>query len=129
MFVRADLDTLRIAPWVPRTALCLFDAFIGPDGPAHPHDPRAILRRAVARLEATGYLAWTASELEFYLCDERWQRIYADTRCWSMERGAELEPVLGEIRDAARVRCSSRVEPDRVRARSDGDQRRTGGTA
>ena len=102
MFVRADLDTLRIAPWAPRTALCLFDAFIGPDGPTHPLDPRAILRRAVARLEATGYVAWTASELEFYLCDERWQRIYADTRCWSMERGAELEPVLGEIRATLR---------------------------
>ena len=109
MFVRADLDTLRIAPWAPRTALCLFDAFIGPDGPTHPLDPRAILRRAVARLEATGYVAWTASELEFYLCDERWQRIYADTRCWSMERGAELEPVLGIARE---------LEPQRV---TDGD--------
>jgi len=113
MFVRADLGTLRVAPWAARTALCLFDAFVGPDGPEHPLDSRAILRRAVARLNVTGYVAWTASELEFYLCDEQWQRIYADTRCWSMERGSDLEPVLGEIR-ATLLRCDVPVESSQI---------------
>jgi len=98
MHVQPDLSTLRPAPWADRTAFCLMDAFVERGGPPNPLDPRGILRRAVGSLDAQGYQAWVASELEFYLCTADWRPLFDDHRCWSMTRGAEVEPLLGEIR-------------------------------
>ncbi len=98
MHVMPDLSTLRLAPWAERTAFCLMDAYVERDGAPNPLDPRAILRRSVETLGDAGYEAWIASELEFYLCTAEWEPIFDDHRCWSMTRGAEYEPVLGEIR-------------------------------
>jgi glutamine synthetase len=98
MHVVPDLNTLRPAPWAERTAFCLMDAFVEPDGVPNPLDTRGILRRAVHTLGEVGYEAWVAPELEFYLCASDWQPVYQDHRCWSMTRGAEYEPVIGEIR-------------------------------
>lgn len=96
--VAPDLTTLRLAPWADRTAFCLMDTFVAPEGDPNPMDSRGILRRAVGALSAQGYEAWTAPELEFYLCTELERPAFDDHRCWSMTRGAEFEPVLGEIR-------------------------------
>jgi glutamine synthetase len=98
MHVAPDLATLRPAAWAERTAFCLMDAYLERDGSPNPLDTRGILRRAVASLGDRGFEAWVAPELEFYLCTPDWQPIYDDHRCWSMTRGAEVEPVLGEIR-------------------------------
>jgi glutamine synthetase len=98
MHVAPDLSTLRPAPWAERTAFCFMDAFLERGGPPNPLDTRGILRRSVAALGRHGYEAWVASELEFYLCTADWRPAYEDHRCWSMTRGAELEPVIGEIR-------------------------------
>ena len=99
MHVLPDLSTLRPAPWAERTAFCLMDAFEEPGGAPNPLATRGILRRSVETLGDLGYEAWVAPELEFYLCTENWQPVYEDHRCWSMTRGAEYEPVIGEIRD------------------------------
>ena len=98
MHVQPDLDTLRAAPWAERTAFCLMDAFEERGGAPHPMSTRAMLRRAVADLGDLGYEAWVAPELEFYLCTEDWQPVSQDHRCWSMTRGDEAEPIVGEIR-------------------------------
>ena len=98
MHVLPDLSTLRPAPWAERTAFCLMDAFVEPGGEPHPLATRGILRRSVETLGDLGYEAWVAPELEFYLCTADWQPVYEDHRCWSMTRGAEYEPVIGEIR-------------------------------
>lgn len=98
MHVAPDLASVRPAPWAPGTAFCLMDVLDGPGGPPHPLSTRGMLRRAVAQLKDLGYEAWTASELEFYLLSEDGRPIDRDHRCWSMERGAEYEPVIGEIR-------------------------------
>jgi glutamine synthetase len=100
MHVVPDLSTLRPAPWAERTAFCLMDAFTASGGEPHPLDTRGILRRSVATLEGIGYDAWVASELEFYLCTPDGQPLDDDVRCWSMTRGAEYEPVIGEIRSS-----------------------------
>ena len=63
-----------------------------PSPPVGPSDSSA------AALEGLGYDAWVASELEFYLCTPDGQPLDDDVRCWSMTRGAEYEPVIGEIR-------------------------------
>jgi glutamine synthetase len=98
MHMVPDLSSLRPAPWADRTAFCMLDGYVEPGGDPHPLDPRGIARRAVDALAATGYEAWVAPELEFYLTTEDWQPLYEDHRCWSMTLGAEHEPILGAIR-------------------------------
>jgi glutamine synthetase len=67
--LKPDLATLRRTPWLPGTALVLCDV---QDHHGHdlPHSPRGILKRQIARLDARGWKAFMASELEFYLFDE-----------------------------------------------------------
>ena len=68
--MKPDLSTIRLTPWLEKTALVLCDI---QDHHTHedlPHSPRGILKRQVARLKERGYLAYFASELEFYLFDE-----------------------------------------------------------
>ena len=68
--LKPDLATLRHVPWLEATALVLCDI---QDHHSHadlPHSPRAILRKQVARLAERGWMAYFASELEFYLFDE-----------------------------------------------------------
>ncbi|MDP9243430.1 MAG: glutamine synthetase family protein [Actinomycetota bacterium] len=100
MHILPDLSTLRHASWAEATAFCLMDALEEPGGRPNPVASRGILRRAIERLGEAGYDAWVAPELEFYLCTESWEPLYPDRRNWSMTLGAEVEPVLGEIRSA-----------------------------
>jgi glutamine synthetase len=68
--MKPDLGTIRLVPWLEKTALVLCDILDHHDHEDLAHSPRAILRRQVRRLEERGYLAYFASELEFYLFDE-----------------------------------------------------------
>ena len=79
--MRPDLSTIRLTPWLEKTALVLCDI---EDHRTHedlPHSPRGILKKQIARLTERGWLGYFASELEFYLFDEtyatarakRWQ--------------------------------------------------------
>jgi glutamine synthetase len=73
--MKPDMATLRRIPWLEKTALVLCDI---QDHHTHadlPHSPRAILRKQVARLTERGWLAYFASELEFYLFDESYDSI------------------------------------------------------
>jgi glutamine synthetase len=75
--MKPDMSTLRRIPWLEKTALVLCDL---QDHHTHsdlPHSPRAILRKQVARLKERGWLAYFASELEFYLFDESYDSIRA----------------------------------------------------
>ena len=68
--MKPDLSTIRLVPWLEKTALVLNDI---QDHHTHadlPHSPRAILRKQVARLKERGWIGYFASELEFYLLDE-----------------------------------------------------------
>jgi glutamine synthetase len=96
--VAPDLTSLRRAAWADRTAFCFMDVLAGPRGEPHAMSSRGILRRATGTLEALGYEAWVASELEFYLLDADLEPVDRDHRCWSMTRGAQYEPVIGQIR-------------------------------
>ncbi len=68
--MKPDLSTLRKIPWLEKTALVLCDVLDHHDHSDLPHSPRAILRKQVKRLQDRGYLAYFASELEFYLFSE-----------------------------------------------------------
>ncbi len=62
-----DLTTLRVADWLPGTAIVLCDLVDDATHDLVPVAPRTILRRQVERAAAAGYHAKSASELEYYL--------------------------------------------------------------
>src|SRR5262249_27979524 len=70
--VKPDMGTLRLAPWLEKTAIVLGD-MLTDEGEAVEEAPRQILRRQVQRLAALGSTARVASELEFYLFKETYE--------------------------------------------------------
>ncbi len=62
-----DLSTLRIIPWLEKTALVICDVFDEETGELIAVAPRTILKRQLERAKAAGYTVKTGSELEFYL--------------------------------------------------------------
>lgn len=62
-----DLETLRYAAWLDRTALVIADVEDESTHDLVPFAPRTILRQAVDQAEALGYGAQAASELEYYI--------------------------------------------------------------
>jgi glutamine synthetase len=66
-----DLDTLRVVPWHPRTALFLCDWELPEHAGPVPISPRGVLRRVIGRAREMGYEPQSALELEFYLLREK----------------------------------------------------------
>jgi glutamine synthetase len=74
---RPDWNTLRVIPWLEKTALVLGDAVDEQTGDLVPVAPRTILRRQVERAEAMGFRPMMASELEFYLLRDTYEEAAA----------------------------------------------------
>jgi len=71
VWLRPDIDTLRVLPWQPTHASTL-GAFVTRDGTPWPFCPRTALLRAVDRLEHAGFSLQAGFEHEFLLlrrCD------------------------------------------------------------
>lgn len=73
--MKPDLTTLRLAPWLPGTALVLADLLDHTTHEEVPHSPRAILKRQVARARAMGYEPMMATELEFYIFENSYESL------------------------------------------------------
>ena len=108
--MKPDLATIRNVPWLEKTALLSCDVLDHETHADLPHSPRAILRRQVKRLKERGYLAYFASELEFYLFDEtyktvrekRWQNLdtaSAYTEDYMLQLTTKEEGVMRAIRN------------------------------
>jgi glutamine synthetase len=98
MAVIPDLETFGLAPWLEGTAFVVCDTV---DERTHEPlvvDSRHQLRRAVERVRAAGYEPIVASEIEFHLCNDDWTPFYTGVHCYSLTKGAEVEPVVGDIR-------------------------------
>lgn len=106
--LKPDLDTLRITPWLPGTALVICDV-LDQHGADVPYSPRAMLKRQIARLAEKGWTAALASELEFYIFKETFEEAarkrYRDmeTAGWFIEDYSVLqttreEPFMRAIR-------------------------------
>ncbi|RUM97447.1 glutamine synthetase [Pseudaminobacter arsenicus] len=90
--MKPDLSTLRLVPWLEKTALVICDVLGHHDHDDLPHSPRAVLRKQLRRLEQRGFLAYFASELEFYLFDETYDT--ARAKHW---RGLDTaSPYIGD---------------------------------
>ncbi|MBJ3778636.1 glutamine synthetase family protein [Acuticoccus mangrovi] len=79
-----DLSTLRLVPWLERTAFVLCDAANETTGELLDIAPRTLLKRQIARAEAIGLRFKCATELEFFLFDdsfaEAWEKKYDGLR-------------------------------------------------
>jgi glutamine synthetase len=79
-----DLSTLRLLPWLEKTALVLCD-LVDEDGAPIEVSPRRILQRQLQRAAAAGFSVQCGSELEFYLFKETYDDAAA-------KRWADLTP-------------------------------------
>lgn len=100
MHALPDLATLRISGVSDGTAVCVCDTIDPATHEPIPLDGRQLLRQAVNRIRARGYEPIAATELEFHLCKPDWEPVYRGVHCYSMAKGAEVEPVVGDIRRA-----------------------------
>ncbi|MCA1299530.1 glutamine synthetase family protein [Stappia indica] len=73
--MRPDLSTLRHVPWLEGTAMVLCDVLDHHTHAPVPHSPRAVLQAQIARLEAMGFSAMMATELEFFLFEKSFDEI------------------------------------------------------
>lgn len=74
---RIDPSTLRLVPWLEKTALVLCDLFDEETGQPVEVAPRQILRRQVERAATLGYRVMGGSELEFLLFREPYEEAAA----------------------------------------------------
>ncbi len=70
-----DLSTIRLTPWLEGTAMVLCDILDHHTHAPVPHDPRAMLKKQIARLEVLGLDAMMATELEFFLFEKSFDEI------------------------------------------------------
>lgn len=107
-----DLSTLRLIPWEPRTASVICD-MRALSGEPLALSPRDLLRGAVEKADAMGYVPKAAYEFEFYLFDgpigdiaaEQWRErrpLRKSGYCYSMLHYAGSNDVLGQVRNFMR---------------------------
>jgi glutamine synthetase len=70
-----DFNTLRLASWLPRTALVLCDVYREDKHELVPFAPRSILRRQLDRAAERGYSVMAASELELYVFKDSYEQV------------------------------------------------------
>ena len=68
-----DLATLRIVPWLQKTALVICDLVDEHDVPIEV-SPRQMLKRQLARAAERGYSVKTGAEIEFFLFEESYEQ-------------------------------------------------------
>jgi len=73
--MKPDLDTIRLIPWMPSTAMVLCDVLDHKTHKTVPHSPRGVLKAQLARLEKRGIIAQTATELEFCLFEQSYEAL------------------------------------------------------
>ncbi len=73
--MKPDLATLRRLPWAEGAALVLCDVLDHHTHEEIPHSPRAMLKKMIARLREKGLVALSATELEFFLFEESYEKL------------------------------------------------------
>jgi glutamine synthetase len=118
MVMNPDLDTLRIIPWLPATALVMAN-LSKTDATPVVQSPREILKTQIARLTERGLVPFVGTELEFIVFDntyrDAWARGYqgltpaSDYNIdYAILASTRMEPLLRDIRngmDGAGMYC------------------------
>jgi glutamine synthetase len=108
VFMRPDLDTLRIVPWEPATAAAVCDVY-DEHGDLVAVSPRSALRRVIERATKLGFEPMTAAEFEFRIFREDQESLrdkrYTGLRplnpglnCYSMSHATIDDDVVGGLR-------------------------------
>ncbi|MFQ5352761.1 MAG: glutamine synthetase, partial [Candidatus Binatia bacterium] len=106
-----DLDTLRRAAWLDRSALVLCDLRDEENGEPIAVAPRTILKRQCSKAAEAGYRVMAGTELEFFLLRDSYEEIrekhYEDLQMFGeyvedyhILQGTREEPIVGAIRRA-----------------------------
>ena len=90
--MQPDLGTLRLAAWLPGTALVLCDILDHHTHKHVPHSPRAMLQKQIERLKKYGLTAKMATELEFFLFEQGFDQL-------RKANYQNLEPISGYNED------------------------------
>jgi glutamine synthetase len=104
-----DLNTLRSASWLDKTALVLCDVKSEKTNDLIPVAPRSILRKQINAAQQAGYRSFAASELEYYLFQNSYRQAAADDyrglepAGWYLEdyqilQGTRTEPFTAAVR-------------------------------
>jgi glutamine synthetase len=109
MLLLPDLHTLRVAAWLPATAMVLCNVHREPDRDLVEAAPRRMLSRQVERARRAGLQVMGGSELELYVFNESYESArrkgYAEldlagsyVEDYHLLQGTREEPVMGAIR-------------------------------
>ena len=96
-------DTLRVLPWLEKTALVLADATDGETGEEIPVSPRTILKRQVERAADLGLAVKCGSELEYYVLKDSWESL--------AERGWPMPKPFGYYNEDYQLLQATKAEP------------------
>lgn len=118
MAMTPDLDTLRLIPWLPGTAMVTADLNWLDETPVNP-DPRQVLKRQIAKLADRGMTPFVGTELEFIVFEDsyrdawkkKYEGLYPATDYnidYALLASSRMEPLLRDIRngmDGAGMYC------------------------
>lgn len=98
VFAVPDLSTYRALPWRPRVGHVISD-IVAHDRSPSLLDPRAVLKRVLARLARLGYTAKIGVEFEFYLLNPDGTPFQDDIHAYSLENANALDPLLTDLNE------------------------------
>jgi glutamine synthetase len=91
-----DFATYRPLPWRPRVGHVISDV-VGHDRSPSLLDPRAVLKKVLARLDALGFTAKIGVEFELYLLNPDGSAFQNDIHAYSLENANALDPILSDL--------------------------------
>ena len=93
-----DFATFRPLPWRPGVGHVISDIVAHDRNPSL-LDPRAVLKRVLARLAGLGYTAKVGVELEFYLLNPDGSPFQHDIHAYSLENANALDPLITDLNE------------------------------
>ncbi len=96
-------DTLRIVPWLEKTAIVLSDTVDEETHTEIPISPRTILKRQVDRAAAAGITVKAGSEFEYYVLKDTWDQI--------AENGFAIPTRFGTYNEDYHLLQATKAEP------------------
>ena len=91
-----DFSTYRPLPWRPRVGHVISD-IVAHDRSPSLLDPRAVLKKVLARLASLGFTAKIGVEFELYLLNPDGSTFQDDIHAYSLENANALDPILTDL--------------------------------
>ena len=91
-----DFSTYKPLPWRPRVGHVISDIVAHDRNPSL-LDPRAVLKKVLARLASLGFTAKVGVEFELYLLNADGSPFQDDIHAYSLENANALDPVLSDL--------------------------------